>query len=75
MGKVRTKSGWLGDEVGTWVSYDDYKQLEAQVERVRPYLFHTPDCDMSIAHDLRGTAPHGCNCGLIEFQAALKGEG
>ena len=31
MGKVHTKSGWLGDEVGTWVSYGDYKQLEAQL--------------------------------------------
>ena len=46
----------------------------AQLEAVRPYLFHTPDCDMSIAHDLMGTAPNGCNCGLIELQAAI-GEG
>ena len=32
MSKVRTKSGWLGEEVGTWVSYDDYKQLEAHAD-------------------------------------------
>ena len=34
MGKVRTKSGWLGDEVGTWVSYNDYKELEAQLRDI-----------------------------------------
>ena len=34
MGKVRTKSGWLGDEVGTWVSYDDYKKLEKDVRQL-----------------------------------------
>lgn len=35
MSEVRTKSGWLGDEVGTWVSYDDYKKLEATIKRIQ----------------------------------------
>ena len=38
MGKVRIKSGCFGDEVGTWVSYDDYKKLEAQVKRLQNRL-------------------------------------
>ena len=37
MSKVRIKSGWLGDEVGIWVSYDDYKQLEAQLDKYKDF--------------------------------------
>lgn len=31
MGKVRTITGMLGDRAGTWVSYEDFKKLEAQL--------------------------------------------
>lgn len=69
MGKIRTKSGWLGDEVGTWVSYKDYQELEArinkacdQLERLRdepeseiPIPDHLPQID-NILFDLEGGA-------------------
>ena len=47
-------------------------EAQAQLADTKQYLFHTPDCDMSIAHNLMGTSPNGCNCGLIELQAILK---
>ena len=47
-------------------------EAQAQLAETKQYLFHTPDCDMSIAHNLMGTSPNGCNCGLIELQAILK---
>jgi len=76
MGKVRTKSGWLGDEVGTWVSYDDYKQLEAQLDAVRKVQRYEVEPDM-----MEGNPPV---CGTPDVEgewvlyrdiAALNGEG
>ena len=62
MGKVRTKSGWLGDEVGTWVSYDDYKQLEAQLDAVLNAVIRTDWTGSKVSE-------------LDTVQAALNGEG
>jgi len=67
-------SGKLSKNVETMLlsAHHHLSSLQAQLADTKQYLFHTPDCDMSIAHNLMGTSPNGCNCGLIELQAILK---
>ena len=46
MGKVRTITGALGNRHGTWVSYEDYQKLEAQLkqsERAKDVYIHDHD--------------------------------
>ena len=69
MGKVRTKSGWLGDEVGTWVSYDDYKKLKAQLNAVRGIAKAT---NSTWASEYQKGLDAGWNICLLRVNAALQ---
>ena len=50
---------------------DRAKRAEAQLDKVRPYIRHKPDCNkMAIEREYEAH----CDCGLTELQAALNGE-
>ena len=50
---------------GDFVTLEDYKKLEAQLEAVRPYIQHKRDCDIEAVH--YAYEPE-CNCGLATLQ-------